>query len=61
MAKKAKHKFIYMGYGFFNGLPARDLTEDEWLSYPRELTKPALTQRLYIVIKDDETKEVENA
>lgn len=58
---KAKHKFVYMGFGFFNGLPTKDMTEEEWLSYPPELTKPALTQGLYKVIKDDDEKEVKDA
>jgi hypothetical protein len=50
-----------MGFGFFNGLPTKDMTEEEWLSYPPELTKPALTQGLYKVIKDDDEKEVKDA
>lgn len=62
MAKKAKHIIVYMGRGFFNGLPARNMTEEEWLSYPSELTKPAITQGIYRIIKtDDDTKEVKNA
>jgi hypothetical protein len=60
VAKRKKIKFIYTGKGFFNGLPARDMTEDEWLSYPKELTKPAITQGLYFVV-DDEKNEVKNA
>jgi len=42
------------------GLPARDMDDDEWLSCPKELTKPALMQRLYTVITP-EKKEVKDA
>jgi hypothetical protein len=53
--------FAYTNKGFFNGLPARDMTEREWLSYPSELTKPALKQKLYVIIKVENTKEVKDA
>ena len=56
MAKKGHTKFIYMDHGYMIGLPARDMTEDEWLSYPSELTKPALTLKLYTAVREDDTE-----
>jgi hypothetical protein len=54
-------KYIYMDRGYFYGLPARDMTEDEWLSYPKELTKPALAQKLYVIVKEENIDEVKDA
>jgi hypothetical protein len=54
-------KYIYKGGGYFAGLPARDMAEDEWKSYPEELTKPALKQGLYELSKSKPTKEVKDA
>lgn len=59
--KKNKIRFVYTDRGFFNGLPARDMTEDEWLSYPSELTKPALTQKLYVIVREENIEEVKDA
>lgn len=39
------------------GLPARDMDADEWEQYPKELTKAALKQRLYIIEKKNEVKD----
>jgi hypothetical protein len=58
--KREKVMFIYMDRGYMIGLPARDMDEDEWVSYPRELTKAALVQKLYVVI-NPESKEVKDA
>jgi hypothetical protein len=54
-------KYIYKGGGYMIGLPARDMTEDEWKSYPQELTKPALKLGLYELSKPKPTKEVKDA
>lgn len=55
-------KYIYQqGKGHMIGLPARDMTEEEWNSYPDELTKPALKLGLYILDKPKTKKEVTNA
>lgn len=61
MAKKKRDAlFVFMDKGYMIGLPARNMTEDEWLSYPSELTKPALKQGLYRVITQEQ-EEVNNA
>jgi hypothetical protein len=44
--------------GYLIGLPARDLSEDEWKELPEELTKSAL--KLGIYKKLQKTKEVNN-
>lgn len=55
-------KYIYQqGKGHMIGLPARDMTEEEWNSYPDELTKPALKLGLYILDQPKTKKEVTNA
>ncbi len=62
MAKKNTAMFIFMDNGYLIGLPARDMTEDEWLSYPSELTEPALAQKLYKVVgADNIEKQVDHA
>jgi hypothetical protein len=58
--KREKVMFIYMDRGYMIGLPARDMDEDEWVTYPKELTKAALVQKLYVVI-NPESKEVKDA
>jgi len=52
-------KYIYQGSGYFVGLPARDLSVDEWKQFPKELTKAALKAGIYKLEKHKE--EVENA
>ena len=44
--------------GYLIGLPARDITADEWESYPKELTDAALKLKMYRLSK--EVKEVKN-
>ncbi len=40
----------YVGNGaFFSGLPARDMTLEEWESYPEELRSAALSADLYLL------------
>lgn len=57
MAKK--YKFV-SGKGYLIGLPARDMTEDEWESYPKELTKPALKLGLYEINQPKTKHEVKH-
>ena len=41
-------KYIYIeGQGYIIGLPSRDMTEQEWKKYPKELTDAALAIGLY--------------
>ena len=51
-------KYIYQGSGYFVGLPARDLDADEWKQFPKELTKAALSAKMY---KFEKVKAVEKA
>jgi len=46
--------------GYFAGLPARDLSVDEWKQLPEELAKAALKMGMFKLIKETK-KEVENA
>lgn len=40
----------YIGQGdFIQGLPARDMSLEEWTSYPEDLLAAALAAGLYIV------------
>ena len=39
--------YIYQGSGYFVGLPARDLSVDEWKQFPKELTNAALGAKMY--------------
>ena len=50
--------YIYQGDGYFVGLPARDLSVDEWKQFPKELTKAALSAKMY---KFEKVKAVEKA
>ena len=52
-------KYVYLGQGYFVGLPARDMSVDEWKQFPKELTKAALKAGIYKLEKHKE--EVENA
>jgi len=51
--------YIYQGDGYFVGLPARDLSVDEWKQFPKELTKAALKAGMYKL--SHQKLEVENA
>jgi hypothetical protein len=44
--------YIYQGDGYFVGLPARDLSVDEWKQFPKELTKAALKAGMYKLEKE---------
>ena len=46
--------YVYQGSGYFVGLPARDLSVDEWKQFPKELTKAALKAGLYKLEKQKE-------
>lgn len=54
-------KYIYLGGGYFVGLPARDMDADEWKQYPKELTKAALNAGMYKLEKETTKKEVKDA
>lgn len=54
-------KYKYVGGGYYAGLPTTDMTEDEWKSYPEELTKAALKSGLYVIDQPKPKKEVTNA
>ena len=51
--------YVYQGSGYFVGLPARDLSVDEWKQFPKELTKAALKAGIYKL--SHQKSEVENA
>jgi hypothetical protein len=53
-------KYVYQNWGYFVGLPARDIDADEWKAYPKELTKAALKDGLYKLEKE-QTEEVKDA
>ena len=46
--------YVYQGSGYFVGLPARDLSVDEWKQFPKELTKAALKADIYKLEKHKE-------
>jgi hypothetical protein len=47
-------KYIYdETKGYLIGLPARDISADEWKTYPDELTKPALKMGMYKLQKKE--------
>lgn len=46
--------YVYQGSGYFVGLPARDLSVDEWKQFPKELTKAALKAGIYKLEKHKE-------
>ena len=48
----ADKRVRYTGKGFFIGLPARDMTLQEWREYPKELIEAAIKAGLYKVITD---------
>jgi len=51
------NKYIYKPEkGYLIGLPARDMSEAEWKSYPEELTKAALKMGMYQLDKKNEVK-----
>ena len=52
-------KYVYLGQGYFVGLPARDMSVDEWKQFPKELTKAALKAGIYKL--SHQKSEVENA
>lgn len=47
--------------GYMIGLPARDIGDKEWSSYPKELTEAALKEGLYEPVKEKPEKEVKDA
>lgn len=54
-----KDRYIYKGGGYFAGVPARDMSAEEWAKLPKEIQKAALKADLYEL--DKEKLEVKNA
>ena len=54
-------KYVYQNWGYFVGLPARDLSVDEWKQFPKELTKAALNAGMYKLERETTKKEVKDA
>lgn len=54
-------KYNYTKIGYLIGLPARDMTADEWKMYPKKLTEAALKLGLYEIEKPKPKKEVKDA
>jgi len=52
-------KYVYQGGGYFVGVPARDMSAEEWAELPKEIQKAALKAGLYKLEK--EKSEVKNA
>ena len=50
-------KVVYQGAGYFAGIPARDMTLDEWAKLPKEVRKAALKQELYKIVTCEEEAE----
>lgn len=50
----SEKRVIYKGTGFFIGLPARDMTLQEWREYPEKLTKAAVKAGLFEIVTDKE-------
>ena len=44
-------KYIYKGGGYFAGVPARDMTAEEWAKLPKEIREAALKADLYVLEK----------
>lgn len=52
-----RKKYIYIGGGsYIIGLPARDIEDEEWETYPEDITKAALKEGLYKVTDIKEVK-----
>lgn len=57
----ADKNYIYVGSGdYIVGLPAANMTEEQWESYPKELTKPALKLGLYEINQPKTKHEVKH-
>lgn len=51
-------KIVYKGGGYYMGIPARDMTVEEWSQFPKAIRTAAIKQGLY---KIETCKEVEAA
>ena len=47
-----KDRYIYKGGGFFNGVPTRDMSAEEWEKLPKEIQDAALKVGLYVREKE---------
>lgn len=52
-------KYVYKGGGYFAGVPARDMSAEEWARLPKEIREAALKAGLYALEKAK--SEVNNA
>ena len=46
-----KDRYIYKGGGYFAGVPARDMSAEEWAKLPKEIQEAALKAGLYVLEK----------
>jgi hypothetical protein len=53
-------KVKFLGGGYFIGIPARDLTEDEWNAIPKDEQKAILKSGIY-TLEEDKKAEVKHA
>lgn len=51
MGLEIKARYMGGGVEFIPGIPARDLTEDEWLKLPADLQKKATVTKVYKLVK----------
>jgi len=47
-----KDRYIYKGGGYFAGVPARDMSAEEWAKLPKEIQDAALKVGLYVREKE---------
>ena len=47
-----KDRYIYKGGGYFAGVPARDISAEEWAKLPKEIQEAALKPGLYVHEKE---------
>lgn len=47
-----KDRYIYNGGGYFAGVPARDMSAEEWAKLPKEIQEAALKAGLYVHEKE---------
>lgn len=53
-------KILYIGGGYFIGLPARDLTEEEWEAIPKKEQRMILKSGIYGIEIEEKKAEVKD-
>jgi hypothetical protein len=53
-------KILYIGGGYFIGLPARDLTEEEWAAIPKKEQRMILKSGIYGIEIEEKKAEVKD-